>query len=332
MSIIRNKYVDVYGDLMNIYDFDGTIYDGDSSIDFFKYSLSKNKKIILDIIPICFSMILYLLKFIEKEKFKSTFFRFVKRIDLDKYVDEFWKKNDYKIKSFYRKNRLKNDIIISASPSFLLQPIAKKHDFILIATEVDKNTGKLIDKNCYGSEKLERLKKNGITKCDKFYSDSLSDLPCALLAKKAYIVSKDKIISWEDYKLSKKMLFLKTYLNRDFISFVFIGCINAFNGIWIAYVYSLFVLNPIAAYILGFLSSLIISYILNSKLNFKSKLTINKFIKFVVNNIPNFIIQVLCVIVLLNNLKFSKLLSYAISAVVAVPITFLLVKINVFKD
>lgn len=325
-------YVGIYGGLMNIYDFDGTIYDGDSSLDFFKYCLSKNKKIILDIIPICFSLILYLLKFIEKEKFKSNFFRFVKRIDLDKYVDEFWKENDYKIKSFYKKNHLKSDIVISASPSFLLQPLVNKYNFTLIATEVDKNTGKLIDKNCYGSEKVERLKEKGITKCDKFYSDSLSDLPCALLAKKAYIVSKNKIISWKDYKLSKKKMFLKTYLNRDFISFVFIGCINAFNGIWISYVYSLFVLNSVVAYILGFLSSLIISYILNSKLNFKRKLTFNKFIKFVVNNIPNFIIQVLCVTILLNNLNFPRLLSYAISAVVAVPITFLLVKLNVFKN
>lgn len=332
MFAIWTMDVGIYGGLMNIYDFDGTIYDGDSSLDFFKYCLSKNKKIILDIIPICFSLILYLLKFIEKEKFKSTFFRFVKRIDLDKYVDEFWKENDFKIKSFYKKNHLKSDIVISASPSFLLQPLAEKYDFTLIATEIDKTCGKVNNKNCYGSEKLERLKNMGITKCDKFYSNSLSDLPCALLAKKAYIVSKDKIISWEDYKLSKKREILNTYLNRDFFSFVFIGCINAFNGIWIAYVYSLFVLNPVVAYILGFLSSLIISYILNSKLNFKNKLTFNKFIKFIVNNIPNFIIQVLCVIVLLNNLHFSKILSYAVSAVIAVPITFLLVKINVFKN
>ena len=32
---------------MNIYDFDGTIYDGDSSIDFFKYSLKKHKNLFL---------------------------------------------------------------------------------------------------------------------------------------------------------------------------------------------------------------------------------------------------------------------------------------------
>ena len=31
---------------MNVYDFDNTIYDGDSSIDFYLFCLKKNKKVI----------------------------------------------------------------------------------------------------------------------------------------------------------------------------------------------------------------------------------------------------------------------------------------------
>jgi len=124
----------------------------------------------------------------------------------------------------------------------------------------------------------------------------------------------------------------KIFFNWEFIRFILIGIINAFNGVWIAFVYSLFIHNAIVAYIFGFITSLCISYILNSIFNFKEKLTISKFIKFAVNNIPNFIIQVLSVVVLINTLEFSKLLSYAISAVIAVPITFALIKINVFKN
>ena len=316
---------------MNIYDFDNTIYDGDSSKDFFKYCLKKNKIILLDIIPICFMLFLYLIKAVEKEKFKSFFFRFLKRIDGNRYVIDFWKENDCKIKDFYIKQHKKNDIIISASPYFLLEPMAKKYGFKLIATDMDINNGVIKGNNCYGEEKVKRLKEIGVTKCDEFYSDSLSDAPCSKLAKQSFIVKGDKLIPWNKYKLSKRKMILKQFLNRDFITFVFIGVINAFNGIWIAYVYSLFIVNAIVAYIAGFCTSLIIAYILNSKLNFKQSLNVNQFLKFAINNIPNFIIQVISVVLLLNTLSFNKLLAYAISSVIAVPITFILVKVNVFK-
>ena len=209
--------------------------------------------------------------------------------------------------------------------------MAKKYGFKLIATDMDINNGVIKGNNCYGEEKVKRLKEIGITKCDEFYSDSLSDAPCSKLAKQSFIVKGDKLIPWNKYKLSKRKMILKQFLNRDFITFVFIGVINAFNGIWIAYVYSLFIVNAIVAYIAGFCTSLIIAYILNSKLNFKQSLNVNQFLKFAINNIPNFIIQVISVVLLLNTLGFNKLLAYAISSVIAVPITFILVKVNVFK-
>ena len=317
---------------MNIYDFDNTIYDGDSSKDFFMYCLKRKKSIIFDIFPIFFMLILYLIKIIEKEKFKSTFFRFLKRIDGEEYVKEFWAQNNYKIKDFYVKGQKNTDIIISASPSFLLEPIAKLYNFKLIATDMDIKSGLISGHNCYGEEKVKKLKEIGINECNEFYSDSLSDSPCSKIAKKAYIVKKNKIIPWYNYKISKKEKIINYFYSRDFITFVFIGVINAFNGIWIAYVYSLFILNAVLAYIAGFCTSLVISYLLNSLLNFKSKISIFNFFKFVISNIPNFIIQVSCVILLLNELYFSKLLSYIISAVIAVPITFILVKFNVFKE
>lgn len=323
-----------FGDTMiNVYDFDKTIYDGDSSIDFFKYALSKNKKCLLIISKLIIAIILYLLKVKEKEYLKSVFFSFIKYVDnLDKVVNAFWQINGKKIKKFYLNQKTSNDIVISASPEFLLRPVAKKYNFKLLATNVDTKTGKLLGKNCYGEEKVHRLiVEKGIKKFNKFYSDSLSDIPLSKLAKQAYIVKKEEVIKWDEYKESKIKKIKKAFFNRDFITFCAIGLINAFNGIWIAYVYSLFINSPIIAYIFGFLTSLIISYILNSILNFKEKLNWQKLGKFAINNIPNFIIQILSVLVLIKILEVSKLISYSISAIIAVPITFILVKINVFN-
>lgn len=314
---------------MNIYDFDDTIYKGDSSKDFFKYCLKRKKSIIFDIISICFMLGLYLIKVIEKEKFKSSFFRFLKRIDGEAYTKDFWQENEHKIKDFYKKKHKKSDIVISASPYFLLEPIAKIYGFKLIATNMDIKTGRIKGVNCYGKEKVKRLNAIGIKSCDNFYSDSLSDLPMFKIAKKGYIVKQETIIPYEEYHEKKSLL--KEFLSRDFITFLFIGAINAFNGVWIAYVYSLFITNEIIAYILGFLTSLCIAYILNSVLNFKAKLSFNKFMKFALSNIPNFIIQVTSVVVLIRILEIPKLFSYMVSAIIAVPITFILVKFSVFE-
>ena len=117
---------------MNIYDFDKTIYDGDSSVDFFKHCLKKNKKCLLILPKFFIYIFLYLIKVVNKEKLKSAYFSFIKYFDnVNDQVYEFWEKNDYKIKKFFIKKVRKGDIIVSASPEFLLKPISKKYNIIL---------------------------------------------------------------------------------------------------------------------------------------------------------------------------------------------------------
>lgn len=319
---------------MNIYDFDKTIYDGDSSINFFKYSLKTNKKCYLVFPKIVLMMCLYLIKIIEKEQLKSSFFSIVKYFDdIDNHVLNFWECKKYNLKNFYLKQKKQNDIVISASPEFLLRPVAKKYGFKLIATKVDKKNGKCLGKNCYGKEKVVRLKKEmKIEKCNNFYSDSLSDAPLSYLSKKSFIVKGDRIIEWENYEETFIKKTTRLFFNRDFVTFIAIGIISVFNGMWIAYFYSLFIKNKMIVYMLVFFTSLCISYLLNTTLNFKQKFSLKKFYKFMLNNIPNFLIQIFCIVVVIKVFGLPKLISYAITAVIAVPITYLLVRINVFKN
>ena len=319
--------------LMNIYDFDKTIYEKDSSIEFFKFCLKKNKKVLLVLPQFFIAMGLYYLKIIEKEKYKSVFFSFIRYFDdINKTAEDFWNDNNYQLKDFYLKQLNNSDIVISASPEFLLAPVAKHYSFNLIATIIDTKTGALISNNCYGKEKVKRLNDIGISSCRNFYSDSLSDEPLSKISRKAFIVKNNEVISWNEYVPSKISKIKNLFFSRDFITFVAIGLINAFNGVWIAYVYSLFIKNPIVAYIFGFCTSLCISYLLNSVCNFKEKITINKFYRFAISNIPNFIIQVLSVVLLMDNFHISKLIAYIISTVIAVPITFILIKMKVFTS
>jgi phosphoserine phosphatase len=108
------------------------------------------------------------------------------------------------IKEFYIKARQDSDVVISASPEFLLRPVCDSLNIKnLIASRVDKNTGRYSGENCWGAEKLRRLREEmGNASVREFYSDSLSDAPLAEIAETAYIVRGENIIPWTDYRSS----------------------------------------------------------------------------------------------------------------------------------
>ena len=131
--------------MINAYDFDGTIYDGDSSVDFYLYCLKK-KPLIIIYAPIqLFGALMYLLKIKNKDYMKEKIFIFLRMLkDTKKYVNDFWKSHKKNIKEWYLKQKKESDVIISASPEFLLKPLEKDYEFKVIATIVDSKTGKFI--------------------------------------------------------------------------------------------------------------------------------------------------------------------------------------------
>lgn len=192
---------------VNVYDFDKTIFDGDSTQKFYFYLLKRQPQIALYIPKQIFNLILYFLGLKEKTKVKEEIyscFKVVKNIDYE--VETFWKINKKGIKKFYYEKQQSTDIIISASPQFLLAPICRDLGIkYLIASKVDKKTGKYTGLNCYGKEKVKRLNKEmPNTKIKEFYSDSFSDEPLAELARKSYIVDKEDLHPWWWYKKNKK--------------------------------------------------------------------------------------------------------------------------------
>lgn len=125
--------------------------------------------------------------------------------------------------------------------------------------------------------------------------------------------------------------FKTTFLSKEFILFVIVGVINTFNGTVFAYIYSIF-LNENIAFILGYITALIISYILNSIVTFKQKFSLKQFIKFVLSYIPNFIIQNVVVLIVFNIMGIHKLVAYTLAAIIGVPITFIVMKFFAFSN
>ena len=185
--------------MVNVYDFDKTIYDGDSTLDFYFFEIKKYLFLIRYFPKQFFYVILYSLKLINKDKLKECFFCFIKGINnLEKEVELFWKFNKNKIKKWYLSQKLENDIVISASPEWLLKPIiCDDLGLKLIATKVNPKTGYLESLNCYGEEKVKRFEKEmANVKIQNFYSDSISDISMARKSDNAWLVDKNKIEKW----------------------------------------------------------------------------------------------------------------------------------------
>ena len=185
---------------MNVYDFDGTIYDGDSSVDFFLYSLRRDPRLIRYLWKQGIGILSHILGRTGEESMKEYFFSFLKSVDdIEAEVAGFWDKHQKKIKKYYLEQQEEEDVIISASPDFLLCDICRRLQVqFLIATRMDGRKGKIDGKNCKGEEKVRRFTQVfGERKIDQFYSDSTADLPMVRISKKAYFVKGKKVVEWK---------------------------------------------------------------------------------------------------------------------------------------
>lgn len=185
---------------MNVYDFDGTIYDGDSSFDFLLFLAAKKPLKMLKASPSFLEAFLsYKSGKTEKEAMKEVFFSILQWFP-NPYgeVEEFWRTHLKKIKKFYYHCRKEDDVIISASPEFLLRPVAQRFGFYLLASPIDIYTGHYQGVNCHGAEKIRRLKEvfGEDVVVEEFYSDAAVDGPMAEFAQKAFLVKGEKITDW----------------------------------------------------------------------------------------------------------------------------------------
>lgn len=184
---------------MNVYDFDGTIYDGDCTLDFWKFCIFKYPQTLLTLLGSLIAFLQFKCGLLEREYFKQQFYKFLKYIpDVKQEVQLFWNNNMKKIKPWYYERKEHDDLVITASPEFLIQEVCQRLGIRYIASKVDWKTGRLQGANCRGQEKVrcfEMAYPDVVVQA--FYSDSKSDEPMAILAQQAFMVKKEQIEKWQ---------------------------------------------------------------------------------------------------------------------------------------
>lgn len=184
---------------VNVYDFDNTILRGDSSARFFAFCLGHYPRMWADVPAQAVNGLLFLLRLKPKQAFKQRMFGFLRTIgDVDAAVDAFWAKNLCRVKPWYREAHRPDDVVISASPEFLIRPACERLGIAcVIGSPVDRHTGAFSGPNCHGAEKVRRFREVWPeAQIEAFYSDSHSDDPLAALADAAWLVKGERLLPW----------------------------------------------------------------------------------------------------------------------------------------
>lgn len=196
-----------------VYDFDKTIYGGESGTNFFTYYLRNYPlKGLLFGLTYLKEVLFYLIKITDLKRLKERFFIFLEshsNEEIENIVDGFWKEYGKKMYSWtqeeLRENKKEADMVIvtSATPLFLLERLIPEMGYDMVFGTEFKGDGKekfaaeIKGENNKGMEKVRKLdkwaKENNIEyEIIKFYSDSLADKPLYDIAEKKYWIKKGK--------------------------------------------------------------------------------------------------------------------------------------------
>lgn len=181
---------------MNVYDFDNTIYDGESTIDFFMFCMKKDITLSKYIPLATYTIMLYKMNLLPIDKLyeladKMSYLIVKNKEKANSLIKEFWIHHKHKLKKFYLSKLTSDDVILTASPRMLIEGILDElKTNNIICSELNLETGKF-EFLCFRENKVIAFKeKYPSATIEEFYTDSMSDLPIIKLANKSYLVRK----------------------------------------------------------------------------------------------------------------------------------------------
>ena len=99
---------------MNVYDFDDTIFRGDSTRAFWAYCLKRAPGLARFLPRQCAAAVRYALGRTAKEAFKEAFFSFLQGVpDADAWAEDFWRTHERRFRPWYLAQKQPDDLVVS---------------------------------------------------------------------------------------------------------------------------------------------------------------------------------------------------------------------------
>ncbi|MCC8073504.1 MAG: haloacid dehalogenase-like hydrolase [Clostridiales bacterium] len=182
---------------MRVFDFDNTIYDGESVFDFYLFSIRYNPKVAKYIFTVIAHLIDYkrgktTMQDLEDAVIKYSGDYLTSFSNPSKMVSDFWDSHIHKIKSWYKPHP--DDVILTASFNLMMKDVCERMGIEhCICSRVNEQTLQVEYLNFSSNKKTEFLKTFGNQTIDGFYTDNMFDKPMIDLAENAYLVKGNKI-------------------------------------------------------------------------------------------------------------------------------------------
>ena len=195
---------------MNGYDFDDTILNGNSMVRFSLFCTLRLPYLILFVPVLILAFLLHTLRILNKNRYLHMISVFVAIVPhAERFASKFWDKNMKHVKGWYLEQRRDDDVVISASPQFLVGEACKRLGIRCIGSPLSPRSARLHGEHCYAENKVDTYKDVfGDAPLATYYSDSLSDTPMFMLAERGYFVYRESALLL--YENGQKVLPFKT--------------------------------------------------------------------------------------------------------------------------
>ncbi len=185
---------------MNVFDFDNTIYDGESTLDMFFFYIVRKPWLIKMLPTVLKAFARYKKGEVSLSEALERYAPLVEKdilrvVDFEKDPGEFWDRHMKKIKPLYEELRSDDDLIITASPDFNVEEICKRLGIKrYLASRINRETGLIEFANLRENKIKAFLEQYGECEIENFYTDSPeNDAVMVDKAKHAFIVRKNKV-------------------------------------------------------------------------------------------------------------------------------------------
>lgn len=182
---------------MRVFDFDNTVYNGESPFDFFLFGLRYRPHTIRYIFTVLYYLVRYKMHNISEEKMEAAMRGYVAEYIRDfngvpNFAEKFWDRHEHKIKRWYAPRP--DDIFLTANFNVLTDEICRRlgvGDCISSTVDIEHPENISV---IFGAKKVDAyLEKYGDIPIDEFYTDSKYDFALIDLAKKAFWVKGNRI-------------------------------------------------------------------------------------------------------------------------------------------
>lgn len=182
---------------MRAFDFDNTIYDGESVFDFYLFSIKYNPRVAKYIPIVFFNLFKYKLGKTTMEDLEIAVRKYADNYissfdDINRLINDFWDSHIDKIKSWYQPQE--DDIIITASFNLIMEELCKRLGIKnCLCSYINPETMKVEYLNFRDNKRKTFIEKYKDRQIDEFYTDNMVDKPMIDFAKSAFFVKGNKI-------------------------------------------------------------------------------------------------------------------------------------------